>query len=1098
MPGWRAVFIFFLVVWAWANPAFADKSADLKKADDLQQKVKELYLEERYADAVPSALECLSIRESHLGPEHRDTATCQIWLASLYKNLGDYADAEQLYVKALAVYEKEFGPEHQAVATCIFHLAVLYASMDDDVQAERLYKRALAIQEKVLGPEHPDIAPTMNNLAGVYKKMGDYGHAGPLYLRALAVYEKAFGPEHPETSTALNNLASLYSDAGDYAQAESLYKRALAIQEKTLGPEHPQTATTLNNLAGLYLAMADYVRAESLYKRALAIREKTIGAEHFLTGTTLGNLAGLYLTMGDYARAETMYKKALDIHEKSHGPEHPITATSLNNLAGLYVKMGDLERAEPMYARTIRIYERTLGPDHPYTATALDNLAGVYKAAGDYSKALPLIKRALDINEKALGPDHSLTADSLSNLARIYYSMGRYNRAEPLFQKALEIHERAHGAEHPTAATDLNDLALLYSSMGDDARAEPLYKRALDIREKTLGPENPFTAQSMGNLALLLAAEGKYRAAHALQIRAQKISNRMIDQVMGFTSEEQKMKFLTMQRWDLEAAVGLVAFHLAEDKTAVRNILDIWLARKGAILEAQRRYQEALAFSDDPEGLQVFRELAGVRSQLSRLMFEGPDVDKHEEYLRKVNELKLREEALEARLSKLSQTFARQKKIKRADTKQLAQELPLHSVLLDFALIQPFDYQAAGLESPWDDPRYFAFVLPAAAPDRVSLIDLGEAEPIDEAVANLKAAISDTKDLTGKKAEVAGRLLYKLVFDKLERDIGEARLIFISPDGNLSLIPFEVLLRPDGKYLIDEFSFNYLTSSRDLTGFGLLHGRAGPPLLMGDPDFRMDEAEKKQITRQLGLNENQTTSAASRSPGLRGISFTPLPGTGEEVNAIGELLGSEAEIYAGQQALEEVLTSKNISPRILHLATHGFFLTDQQVKALKGKRNIQLDDAPLPEEMRIDNPLLRSGLALAGANRGLQSRKLEGSDGLFTAEEVLGLRLHGTELVVLSACNTGVGQVRSGEGVYGLRRAFVQAGTRGLVMSMWSVPDKETKELMVQFYKNIQSGSTDRRQSLRQAALKQKEIVKARYGHTNPLFWGAFVYLGEP
>ena len=187
------------------------------------------------------------------------------------------------------------------------------------------------------------------------------------------------------------------------------------------------------------------------------------------------------------------------------------------------------------------------------------------------------------------------------------------------------------------------------------------------------------------------------------------------------------------------------------------------------------------------------------------------------------------------------------------------------------------------------------------------------------------------------------------------------------------------------------------------------------------------------------------------------------------------------------------------SPRILHLATHGFFLTDQQIKALIDRRALLLpDDTPLPADIRIENSLLHSGLALAGVNRALELGEVEGSDGLLTAEEVLGLRLHGTDLVVLSACNTGTGKVKTGEGVYGLRRAFAQAGTKGLVMSMWPVPDKETKELMETFYQQIYFGKMNRSEALRQAALRQMQVVKDRYGHTNPLFWGAFIFLGEP
>ena len=222
---------------------------------------------------------------------------------------------------------------------------------------------------------------------------------------------------------------------------------------------------------------------------------------------------------------------------------------------------------------------------------------------------------------------------------------------------------------------------------------------------------------------------------------------------------------------------------------------------------------------------------------------------------------------------------------------------------------------------------------------------------------------------------------------------------------------------------------------------------------------------------------------------------------GDKVSIVSGFDGSNG-IASAVEALEEVLRSKG-APSVLHIATHGFFLSDLDLKGFadgSGRSIKPVSKVPSKKgkRVKIENPLLRSGIALAGATNALKSGDTAKSDGIVTAEKILGLRLRGTDMVVLSACDTGLGEVRAGEGVYGLRRAFTQSGTRSLVMSMWSVPDKETKELMVEFYKNIQSGKMNRCQALRQAALKEMEIVKERYGHANPLYWGAFVFMGEP
>jgi CHAT domain-containing protein len=237
-----------------------------------------------------------------------------------------------------------------------------------------------------------------------------------------------------------------------------------------------------------------------------------------------------------------------------------------------------------------------------------------------------------------------------------------------------------------------------------------------------------------------------------------------------------------------------------------------------------------------------------------------------------------------------------------------------------------------------------------------------------------------------------------------------------------------------------------------------------------------------------------------------GFNFKRLPGTRAEVEAIQGLFGTDRSVlYTDRDAREEVLLGTD-APRILHLATHGFFLEDQELSVDAGGRGLSLWDDTLrlktvkdlkavKKAVPVENPLLRSGIVLAGVNPAI---KAGWSDGVVTAEKILGLKLRGTEMVVLSACETGLGDVKAGEGVFGLRRAFTQAGTKSLVMSLWSVPDEETKEMMIQFYKNVLSGKMNRCQALRQAALHEMQIVKNHYGFAHPFYWGAFVFLGEP
>jgi len=523
------------------------------------------------------------------------------------------------------------------------------------------------------------------------------------------------------------------------------------------------------------------------------------------------------------------------------------------------------------------------------------------------------------------------------------------------------------------------------------------------------------------------------------------------------------------------------------------------------ILEAQRRFQEAVVYSDDPVAVKTFQSLAGIRAMLSKLTFSGPGKDGVEAHKKQIADLEAQKGKLEARLSQLSHAFAIQKKIEKADSERVARVLPENTALIEFARVEMFNFKAKGKEKKWLPPHYIAFVLHAGKGDRVEMIDLGDALTIDRAISGFKKEISKTRDIKGTGATESSRRIHDLVFVNIKKELGDVKDVFISPDGNLNLIPFEVLQGPDGRFLIEDYTFNYLAAGRDVLRFGEINEKGNKALLMGDPDFDMGVDDKDSSLMRLALRKNKETESIKRSSDMIGFQFSRLPGTREEVRAIYGILGNnQAELYTGKEALEEVLRSMG-APSVLHLATHGFFLRDIEIEDLSSEssdRGIAIHSTVAPtaagKKAKIENPLLRSGIVLAGANNALRSGDTEECDGIVTAEKILGLRLRGTDMVVLSACDTGLGEVKEGEGVYGLRRAFSQTGTRSLVMSMWSVPDEETKELMVEFYKNIQSAKMNRCQALRKAALKEMKIVKERYGTTNPLFWGAFVFMGEP
>jgi len=1041
------------------------QSKELEEARRLNGQVLQLYRAGRYDEAVPLAESVLATRERVLGAEHPDVAMSLNNLAALYRAKGDYRHAEPLYVRALAITEKALGAEHPYVATALNNLALMYFTKGYYERAEPLYQRALTIREKVLGAEHPDVATSLNNLAGLHEAKGDYRRAESLYERALVIYEKALGAEHTGVATALQNLAGLHEAKGDYRRAESLYQRALVIYEKALGAEHPAVATSLNNLAALYMTTGDYGRAESLYQRALAMREKALGAEHPSVAQSRNNLAMLYETKGDYARAEPLYQRALAMREKALGAEHPYVATSLNNLAGLYRLKGDYGRAEPLFQRALAIRKKTLGTEHPDVAQSLNNLALLYKTKGDYGSAEPLYQRALAIIEKTLGTEHPYVALSLQNLAGLYEAKGDYGRAELLYERALVIYEKALGGEHPDIATFLTNLAGLYEVKGDYERAITALTRAAEIRER--------------NIALIL--------------------------ITG--SEKQKQLYLDTLSGETD---GIVSLNTGATKNvaAARLALTTILRRKGRALDAMTDQIAALRRRAAPEDQQLLDHLTAARSELANLQLGGAS-GKLTPPARRAQIANLTEEIekLEAAISRRSAEFRAQAQPITLSNVQAA--LPADAALIEILSYLPYNAKAVR-ENKFGAARYVAYVSRRAGEPQ--FVDLGEAAAIEANVEKLRAALRDDKRAAGGNVaaiKAAARAVDEQVMRPVRALLGTTRRIFLSPDGALNLIPFAALVDERGKYLVEDYTLTYLTSGRDLLRLPVTVESKQQPMVMANPLY---DNRGNSVAVTIAF-------AAKRDVEFSGIDFSKLfypalSGTAEEAKALSALLPG-ARVLTAAEATEAALKQTR-GPRILHVATHGFFLTDEPRQA--ESRGLSLrPGAPqgnitaMPAgASRNENPLLRSGLILAGVNQRLSGA---GEDGVLTAAEAAALDLWGTKLVVLSACETGLGDVKNGDGVYGLRRALVLAGSESQVMSLWQVSDAATRDLMKAYYTRLQRGE-GRTEALRQVQLEmlkgtpqsqaggRRELSGtpgnvARAGdRAHPYYWAAFIQSG--
>jgi CHAT domain-containing protein/Tfp pilus assembly protein PilF len=1038
------------------------------------------------AEAEPLLRRSLTIIEKVGGPEANEiAASVNNELGTVCQDQGKYEEAESLFQRSLATTEQVFGPEHRFVATVLGNLAQLKKTEGKYADAEPLLERVLRIKEKALGPEHPEVAVWLNSLAAVYLAQGNYASAEPLAQRALRIAEKALGSEAPLVAVSLDNLAALYLKQGNYPNAEPLLQRALRIQEKALGPDDLDVALTLNSLAQLYVAQGNYRAAEPIALRTVHIREKDLGPEHPDVALVLSNLALLYQTQGNYPEAEPLLRHALHIQEKMLGPEHPMVAISLGNLAQLYLALGNYVAAEPLYQRALRIQEKALGSDHPDVATLLNGLGMLYDEQGNYAAAKPLYQRALRIQEKTLGPEHAYVATSLSNLAQLSMEQGNVANVEPLMQRALRIREKALGPDHPDVAISLNNLAQLYVAQENYAAAEPLLQRALRIQDKALGPGRPQEILVLVNLAVLFYALDLPEQAEPVFDRALRNQVSQFDYLFPYMTEKERLSFLGSTSELLPVYYSFCLKYGQGNPALLGKMYDAVLGQKEFVGRTIAAMRSKIAATNDKEALGLLDKLTAKRSQLAALFFAKPP---NAQAKQSIDQLAQEANTIESELLKHSRALTDDKKLAAVAWQDVQRSLKAGEAAVELVKF-PF---ADGAR--WTGKtHYVALIITAETKTAPVLIQLGEGTELEG------TPLMKYRDMLSEPAgsAQADESMYRGLWKPMEEALGGAKTIYLSPDGVLNLVSYPVIPIGDGRRLLDKYDIRVISSTRDLLSETTAPAKSA--VLIGDPRFELTEAEQRATAHPRTPAKAEAVSSPGgsgsnlRSQELReGYRLAALPATKLEIESIRSLLekqGWKVETFTGAQATEEAIKSVQ-GPRVLHVATHAFFLKDQVSRASQTQLWL-----PPPA---YEDPMLRSGLFLAGAARILHGEKPASDldDGILTASEATGLNLQGTELVVLSACETGRGQVANGEGVFGLRRALHEAGARAVLMSLWSVPDRETQELMTLFYsKWLASG--DKHQAFREAEMELRAKVKARYGEDRPFYWGGFVLVGR-
>lgn len=924
---------------------------------------------------------------------------------------------------------------------------------------------------------------------------------GMLYAKKVNDVLKQTGIDQKYVSTMLFNLADLYTVSGKYSEAgemaeellktdRKLYKvtseefvnTAMAVgdiyfkldrlkdEENILLTTHKQQIKNslnegllLNKLGDLYTYKGEYTKALQALTRAIDIFKQILNESSVQYLSATGNLGTLFMQQGKYPEAEEQFDDVL----RKADPSDPdnIYFPTLNNQALVYRDLGQYEKSI-LALEKIRVTDSiSLGTAHPDYAVTLTNMSTVFTNEGKYKEAEVFITKALDIQKSNQEMETSSYARKLNNLAKIYMLSNRAQQSVSLYEQALGIYKKTVGENSADYATSAYNLGVALLTVGKGEEGFKYLKNSSTIRANVLGKKHPKYAESQQKIADYLWFQKKKKEARQTYGEVFENYYNQIEQIFPALTEEEKAKFYYQTiRPSFDKFNSFAYEHFAEDPSVMNDVYDHQINTKGVIMLATEKVKDAIYGSKDTLLVKKFENWQGIKEQIAKLY-------SHNQEPAKLDSLLILADKTEKELSRSSGEFARQFIRKKYSWTEIQKTLKPGEAAIEVVRYQKFIPDNGG---SFQDEVVYAFLI--ATSKTVSKPDL--------------VVLKNGKDLEGKYLRFYRNSIqfnqedansYKNFFQPIGEYLKQNKIekLYLSPDGVYNQININTLRNSNtGKFLVDEYTISLVTNTKELIERKPKTAGVHLPVLIGFPKFNMD-------------SEQKSTSSTNRSVSNRGLrggllryvdpqnGITVLPGTQKEIEKISKLmLSSSPKVFVQAQAAEAI-TKQVSSPSVLHIATHGYFLED---------------DLTTREESSgyVFNPLLKSGLILSGAENFIRSGTAVdslGNDGILTAYEAMNLNLEGTDLVVLSACETGLGEVRNGEGVYGLQRAFKLSGAKSVIMSLWNVDDEATQDLMMLFYTEFAKHG-DPQEALRWAQRKLKNKYPL------PVHWGAFVLIG--
>ena len=859
------------------------------------------------------------------------------------------------------------------------------------------------------------------------------------YQKALKIAENK--NEKKFIAKCNRTIGLFYYYQSNYSKTLEHWQIALKINEE-IG-DKDGIAINLANIGQVYKNQSNYPKALGYYQESLKIDEE-IGNKEGIAAN-LRNIGIVYKNQSNYSKVLEYYQKSLKIYEEI-GDKKEI-AFNLVNIGIVYHNQSNYPKALKYYQKALKINEE-IG-DKEGIAANLRNIGIIYDYQYNYPKALEYYHKALKIY-KEIG-DKSGIATNIGDIGAVYQNQSNYPKALKYYQKALKINEEI--GYRSNEAFNLNEIGSLYNDLKQYNKAIDYANRGLEIAKDIGALEDEKFAYSQLSVSYI----GLKQYNKAAEYLDKRLSMDNKDILLNFTilSEKEKQMYFASLEPEYNKYNSFVLQNTDSFPTMIENVYNNTVKNKGLLLKSNTAMRNAIFSSNDTTLMKEYDNWILLKRQIAKKHSDGGDASELEE---KANDI-------EASLVKNSNMFSDFNKVQNISWKQVQASLKENEVAIEF-LHFPLMIPDSSITDFTNQVQYAALLVSKNS-KQPEMIPLFEEKQLLSLMNNPSiGSYSFVKNLYGENSK-----LYELIWEPMEKYLKGIKTVYISPSGLLHKISFSAICKEINIYLCDNYDINIQSTT----------GKIYMP-----ENSEINENISANIFGGINYNTDSTETEV----------WSYLDGTLTETQIINFFLEDKkikTNYFTEKEASEEIF--KKISPEcnILHLATHGFFYpSNEEVKkdtttSVFASRSGS-SGFGVSQFVKNPNPLMRSGLVLAGANDVWQKQyRSDKEDGVLTAMEVSSIDLRKTQLVVLSACETGLGDIRGTEGVYGLQRAFKMAGAKFLIMSLWEVPDKETEEFMTTFYSKLLAVK-----DIKQAFNQTQKEMRAKY---DPYYWAAFVLI---